>query len=252
MKVLQDQTNLQIHILDERFYQSPSDENKFYPGATTVLQVWPKTQLNEWFKEVGFNADIKLERAGEIGTHVHEAIEQFLLGNPIMIEADEQIYTIVEWEMVTKFMQFYYRYRPETISVERVFVSDELEYGGMLDWICKIENEIWYIDFKTSNNLWKEHYYQIAAYKRLAESLGQPIDRIGLLHLKAATRTEKEMQGVGWKVYPLLEIDNALRMFDHAHAIWKEENPNFKPKNKIFPMQYLITEYPDKELLYGK
>jgi len=243
--------HLKIEVLDERFYQSPSGEEKYYPGSTTILEVWPKAQLNQWFKEVGFNADIKLERAQQIGTNVHQAIETFLLDNPIICEDN---FTIEEWEMIVKFMQFFYRYNPEVIAVENVIVSDELEYGGTLDLICKIEDEIWYIDHKTGRNLWKENFYQAASYKRLAETLGQPIDRIGLLHLRAQTRTEKELQGVGWKVYDVEEkmtVDHALKMFDHAHAIWKDENPNYKPKNKVFPMSFNKSDEPDKELLYG-
>ena len=248
MKVLPDHTTLQLSVLDERFYQSPTDPEKFYPGATTILSVWPKGQLTEWFKNVGHNADIILKRAGEEGSRVHDAIQNFLLGLPITWETDGvQNYSLLEWQLITKFQEFYWTYQPQTLEIEKILVSDTLEFGGMLDWICTINGETWYIDHKTSNSIWKEHSYQLSAYMALLAELDYKIDRVGLLHLKAGTRTvkEKDFQGLGWKLYDITDkIEHGFKMFQTAQTIWRDENPNFKPKNRIYPMGYILTENP--------
>lgn len=253
MKVFPDHEKLQVNILDERFYQSPTDEEKYYPGATTILDVWPKSQLYSWFKDVGHNADYIVQKAAEEGSRVHDAIQLFHLGDPIMMQNSEGLeYSILEWGMITKFMQWYYRYNPEAIAVEKVLVSDKLEFGGMLDYVCRFNDEVWLIDYKTSNSIWKEHAFQIAAYARLLAEYGIKIDRAGILHLKAKTRKEGELQGVGWKLYDITDkLSSGFNMFLHAQAIWKEENPNFKPKNKIMPLAYKKDEPINMELLYG-
>lgn len=253
MKQFPDFENLKLEILDERFYQSPTDPEKYYPGATTILQVWPKPELIRWYKEVGHNAELIAKIAMQKGSNVHNGIQQFLLGNPVVYQTEEFQYELDEWEGITRFMQFYWRYKPKTIAVERVLVSDKYRFGGTVDYVCEINGEIWLIDHKFSNNLYAEYDYQLASYYVLLSEAWEKVDHVGILHLKAKTRTEKEFQGKGWqlKEIPKEKLKHGFSMFQTAQKIWEELNPNYKPKNKIMPMMYDIKTEPDKELLYG-
>lgn len=256
MKVLPDHSNLQIHVLDERFYLSPTKENTYYPGVTTILDAYPKDHAYyEWLKTVGLNADVVRDRAAEQGSTVHNLINRFLVGDPVIW--DDSI-SLDEWIGFCRFQEFYWRYQPETIFTEKIVVTDEYKYGGQLDYGARFVSESdngennWLIDFKFTNSLRKTHALQLVAYKRMVEEFFK-IDRIGILHLKADTRKDNELQGKGWKLYEIKpdKWEHNLKLFDYTHSLWKEENQNFKPKNKIYPMSFAIGEQPDKDLLYG-
>ena len=67
----------------------------------------------------------------------------------------------------------------------------------------------------------------------------EQITRVGCMHLRSRTRGPdkrgKSIQGEGWKIDEVTGIDKLYRLFEHAQAIWREENPNPKPKNKVYP-----------------
>ena len=78
-----DPTSRQITILDSRYYQR--SEDLFYPSVTYVLSYFPKDRFFEsWIKDVGHNSDIIMRRAGDEGTQVHNAIEDYLKGEEIV------------------------------------------------------------------------------------------------------------------------------------------------------------------------
>ena len=252
MTVLPDHANLKIHVLDERFYISPTDPEKFYPGATTILDVWPKPELIRWYKDVGHNAELISNIAKRKGSAVHDGIQQFLLGNLVMVDYEDGGYEIDEWAGICRFMQFFYRYKPKTIAVEKVLSSEKYEFGGTLDFVCEIDGETWLIDHKFGNQIYDEYTFQLAAYKALLAEYGQEVDRVGILWLKSKHRSIKDYQGIGWqlKEFKLDELKNGWKMFRTAQTIWKEKNPNYKPANKVYPMSFKLDEEPDMELLY--
>lgn len=262
--IFPDLENNKIQVLDQRFYKSATIEDKHYPGATTILEDYPKRGLLDWFMKVGLNAKEISRRAMERGSRVHGAIESFCKGESVSCMGEDgnlkSFQGFDEWELVLKFYEWYERYKPEILATELVLVSDELEFGGTLDLLCKLRNEdkeipyydgiqtkaqlvyeTWLIDYKTGGE-YKEHKLQLAAYYKLAESLGIKIDRVGIFYLEAQTRTDKWMQGKGWRVLEITdEMEDRWKMFNHVHEIWKDNNPNYKPKNLIYPIELNIN-----------
>ena len=58
------------------------------------------------------------------------------------------------------------------------------------------------------------------------------IDRIGVLHLRAKTRTSPEgkMQGKGWKIEePKQSREELLKIWEHTRALYDFLNPNDRP-----------------------
>jgi hypothetical protein len=244
----------QINVLDERFYESQKNPGVFYPSVTTILEAYYKGYgYYEWLKQVGFNADEIMRKAGDQGTNVHNMIESYLKGNKVnWIKEDGSVnYTLEEWQMLCKFIEFFQREKPEILTIEFNIVSESMKYGGTIDMICRMRNQVWLIDHKTSNYIHKTHELQLSAYATAWNELNPnyKIDRCGILWLKASTRGEGKgdvIQGVGWQLKefdrPYLE---AFKLFEHTQAIWNEENPNYKPKNLIYPSEFQLT--PDKE-----
>jgi hypothetical protein len=252
MRTFYDGDAQQINILDERFYVSAKDEDVYYPGVTTVLEAYYKGYgFYEWLKSVGSNADEILKKAGDDGTTVHDMIDMYHKGMEInwADEHGNSLYSLEIWRMFVKFIDFFTEFKPESIVNEFKFASDKLKYGGTIDLIAKINGEIWLIDYKTSNYIHKTHELQLAAYAVAWNDLNPQytIERTGILWLKATTRgldkTGKKIQGEGWQ---LKEFDrhytDAYKLFEHTYAIWNEENPNYKPKNLVYPARFKLND----------
>jgi hypothetical protein len=248
MKVIHKEKLKQITFLDERYYFD-EDTQAYYPSVTTVLNVYPKGYgFNQWLKDLGSNADEVVKRAAEQGSRIHEAIENFLNGNEILwIGENGDNYSLDEWVMIGRFIEFYQKHEPEVIAVETSLASAELGFGGTLDLVCKLPafpDDIWYIDHKSGNGVYKTNKIQAAACQKLWNSQRkEKITRLGCLHLRARTRGDGRngtIQGNGWKVEEVQDPDKMYRLFEHSMALWKEENPNPKPKNEVMPDRFSI------------
>ena len=252
MKIVHNADSNQISFLDERFYQSKKT-GKYYPSVTTVLDVYPKGWgFTQWLKDLGSNADEVVKRAQEQGTIIHDAIDLLVKGEKLeWFSGEKDNYTLAEWQMILKFVDFYKTFNPIVISSEESMVSDELEFGGTLDLVCKIDGEVWYVDHKSGKGIYKTNKIQGATYQQLWNSQRkEQITRVGCLHLQAMTRgadkTGRNIQGLGWKLVESTDTDKLYKLFQHSHAIWKEENKNAKPKNVDYPDTIELTKEVNK------
>jgi len=245
MKIIHNKDNKQITFLDERFYFNKKS-GKYHPSVTTILDVYPKGYgYIRWLKDLGSNADEVLKRAQEQGSNIHDAIDQLNKGEKLeWVTKEKENYTLVEWLMILKYADFFKTFKPKVIASEISMVSDELEIGGTLDLVCKINiddyKDVWYMDYKSGRSIWKTNKIQGATYKELWNSQRkEQITRVGCMHLRALTRgpdkTGKKIQGEGWKIDEAENTEKLYKLFEHSHAIWKEENPYAKPKNVVYP-----------------
>lgn len=252
MKIFYNNEANQINIADERFYQSLKNPDIFYPSVTTILDAYYKGYgFNEWLKQVGFNADEILKKAGQQGSNVHDMIDNYLKGKSIkwLNSEGDMLYTLEEWQMFCRFIEFYEKENPIKLINEFSIVSDTLGFGGTIDFICELRGKIWLIDYKTSNAIHKTHELQIAAYAIAWNELNPnyTIDNTAILWLKSSTRGEDKkgdkIQGEGWQLKTFnRHYKEAFELFKHTQAIWNEENPNYKPKNLTYPCEFKLKE----------
>lgn len=268
-----DQESRQINFLDERYYLAGNDQEGnpiYYPSVTQVLNVYPKgAGFTQWLKDVGNSAAVIADRAAESGNKVHNGIEALLKGQ--QIDWTGENYDLEEWRGLNRFMEFYRTSELEVMGVELEVISHEFRYAGTVDLVCKINGETWMIDHKFGKSIYPSYFQQLVAYKRALEEMHEDlkIDKIGILHLKAQTRTVKQptekkpndpWQGIGWQlVNP--ENDGATKKLAAKHeitpieAIWNNwlrtlgiyyyENPVPMPKNETYPVSLSIN--PDQE-----
>ena len=230
----------QINVLDTRFYKR---DDKYYPSVTSILNYFPKNQFfHNWLKDVGHNADIIAKKAAEEGTLVHKAAERLIAGEEIeWIDLTGRVtYPLNVWKMILKFADFWNAVKPTTVATEYHLFSDKHEYAGTCDLICRIKDELWLLDIKTSNSLHTSHDLQVAAYATAwNETHSEPVTRAGILWLKALTKgankKDKVMQGKGWQIKEVIEIENSFQMFKKVYDIYKLENPEMKPHSEILP-----------------
>jgi hypothetical protein len=145
--------NRQVNVLDQRFYRR---DGKYYPSITSILNYFPKNQFfHNWLKDVGHNSDIIASKAAAEGTQVHNASEKLMLGEEIhwMDENGKVFYSLDVWKMILKFADFWKQTKPELVATEYHLFSDEHQYAGTTDIICRMNGKLWLIDIKTSNSI---------------------------------------------------------------------------------------------------
>lgn len=237
VRVFNDTENQRVEFLDQRFYLHA--DGNYYPSVTTVLEAYPKgKRFEQWLKDVGNEAEDIVDRAATQGTNVHEAIERLLKGQSL-----EWInFTLDEWQMILKFKEFFDAAKLVIEGIEVNIVSPTLGVGGTIDLVCTINGERWLIDFKTSSAIYDNHFVQIATYAMMWNEAypEQRIERIGVLHLRAATRGPSrdgsKLQGSGWKLDEASESPAELfELFKHVKVLWHRINPAAKPMNKVLP-----------------
>ena len=166
-------------------------------GVTTVLGVIAKPMLiqwsaneavksvtQKWMPEIAYSkAEIqeildeariahrkKKEDAGALGTDVHADIELLIIealqGTTGQIEGyrgeNVQVAHFVKWAMDNK-VKF--------LGSEDHLYSKEWWVGGICDFLCEIDGELWCGDIKTGG-VYSEAFFQTAAYQMMYEEMG--------------------------------------------------------------------------------
>jgi len=238
--------NKQVNVLDSRFYRR---NGKYYPSVTSVLNYFPKNQFfHSWLKDVGHNSDIIANKAAGEGTQVHNAVEVFLNGEEItwIDEFGNAKYNLDVWRMILRFAEFWNTHKPELVATEYHLFSDEHEYAGTADFIVRFQGNLWLMDLKTSNSLHTSYDLQLAAYATAwNETHNEKITHTGILWVKASTRGEGKgdaIQGKGWQLKQISDIETNFKMFKNIQEIYKLENPDHKPFTELLPTSIKIEK----------
>tara|TARA_R100001594_G_C4025137_1_gene260014 strand:- start:374 stop:1147 length:774 start_codon:yes stop_codon:yes gene_type:complete len=223
----------QITLPDSRYYRR---NGKYYPSVTYVLGYYPKGKFFEdWLKKVGYSADYIVKKAADEGTQVHEMIESYLNNEELnfLSSNGDPLYNPNIWQMFLKFVEWWETYKPTLLETEVHLFSDKLKVAGTCDLVCEIEDELWIIDFKTSNSIQTTYELQTAIYSECYEEcFGKKADRQGILWLKSKKHkpSEGKMQGKGWEmVEPKRTQDENLDIFNTVRKLFDLENPKHSP-----------------------
>lgn len=183
-----------IELLYDDDKHSYTIDGKIVPSVTKILNVINKPNLLYWAvnsairnlqsnispktKYTEENLGVILNNArntpnkikntsAKLGTKVHKALELIIDSNKKQEEiTDERVKDII-----MKFMEWWQTEKPDLVFVEseRPVYSPSLNYCGTFDFIAKEGEDIIIGDFKTSNNVYPEHYLQTAAYQKAFE-----------------------------------------------------------------------------------
>lgn len=232
IKEFKEEGIVRVTVADERWYLDGTQE---VPSVTWVAGCYPKgIAFYKWLADKGWDeAESIKQAAGDKGSKVHQAIEDALLGKEVMMDAkypnndgEEEELTLEEYTCLVSFKDWFNEVQPKTIKTEFVVFNKTDNYAGTVDYLCKIGDETWLIDFKTSQSVWTEYELQVSAYRKALEIKGQKIDKVGILQV--GYRLNKR----GWKMN---EIEDRYDLFLHAKAIWQNEHGDEKPKVKDYP-----------------
>jgi len=149
-----------------------TSEGKRVPGVTTITGQLEKPALINWAWKLGMaGEDYKLvrDKAGSSGTLFH------YLGNTVLAgkQPDHDYLNQFAPDVLEEAMNCLLSMRKfcngraiEPVLMEVPLVSDEYEYGGTFDFFGFIDGNLVVLDFKTGG-IYKEHIYQISAYRRI-------------------------------------------------------------------------------------
>lgn len=165
-------------------------------GVTTILGVIAKPQLISWASnqacdyllDVVKNKDHgedpaqflldeienarkayakKRDKAADAGTAVHAEVE----------EAINCLMNGIDWgtdnKQVQHFLDWVKKHDVKFLGSEEQVYSEKLFVAGTYDFACEIDGRKYLGDIKTSNALYPEYFYQCAAYRMMAEEMGQ-------------------------------------------------------------------------------
>lgn len=240
-----------IDYFSEHWYSIPGIEEKL-KSVTTILAVIAKGyQFDEWLKTAGVNADYIARKAADSGCLLHNAIEQMIYGNTIRANYGEQEnYTKKEWQKLNDWYSWYSwlvaEHKLEPIAVEKIVYSERIMVAGTADLICKINDEVWLLDWKTGNSIHSESNMQVAIYAYMYNQMidkgifeGEKITKCGVVHVGAKNKGNAKgtLHNKGIKV---AEVDNwqgEVRNFYHTLKVFNRKNPNIKAPIDEFPME---------------
>jgi hypothetical protein len=246
--LIKNQTSNQLTFKDGRFY---TDENgNYFPSATTLLEAYPKpAQLIMWMKEVGSKADEIRDAAGKRGSSVHQLTEDYDQGIEctLLDEYGKPKYSLEEWSMFERYVEFSVNHKPEHHLIEQTFISSGLGFAGTIDRVCTIDGKTYVLDIKTSNGIYNSYWLQLAAYRQLYDasvlhgSNMPDIDGVAILWLNAKTRTagkKDDVQGKGWQMVTEMDTSKQWSLFQAVQQLWHAEHEGDKPKEFSYQLSH--------------
>ncbi len=204
-----------------RFYID-SNEN-LVPSVTTVLSRTSKKSdsIKEWRNRVGEEeADRITKQSTDIGSMVHEALENYLYGKDWENFTDDNDGMMAK-KITQKFIEVGLNSISEVWGLEVGLILDGL-YAGTADCIGKINGNSTIIDFKTARRIkkreWIEDYFlQCCAYANAHNVMfGTQINQATILMV------DRDLIFREFTVNP--------KEFDHLTKIWKRRLIEFHKK----------------------
>ncbi len=255
---------IQITTYDERWYaKGVEDEEtglpkyRFYPSVTWITSYYPKgIGFMKWLAQKGWDeAELAKEEAGAKGYKVHLGASALLQGETITtsecippefgaepepLKADEYecLMSLVGW--VNSLENF------EVIAVEYTAFNEAEKYAGTIDLICRINGQLYLVDFKISNQIWPEYELQLSGYFHLEvdlEKLGIKKEewekrKLAILQLGYAKNKNN------WK---FTEVEDQFDLFLAVKKIWEKEANTSEPAQKDYPLALKIEKLKPKE-----
>jgi len=246
-------------------------EYMYYPSSTWISGYYPKGQyFYKWLAGKGWTeVEAVKQAAGDKGSRVHYACQDLDEGKEIKITdkyinpstKQQEELSKEEVDCIISYRDFLDEVRPKLLAQEITSFGDV--YAGTADKIFRIGSsptnfgnagnaskksraslsrntkisggQIWIVDLKTSQSIWPEHELQISSYSHMYFDL----KKMGITDKEWQKRKLAILQ-IGYKKnrkgYKFTEVDDKYGLFRNvAYKIWKNENPDVKPKERDYP-----------------
>lgn len=241
---------MRITSLNERWYartvtnRSGKAQYTYYPSSTWISSYYPKgAHFYKWLAGKGWTEVEALKQAAaDKGSRVHYACQDLDDGKTIKITdryinpstGQKEELSKEEVDCIISYRDFLDEMQPELLAQEITSFGDV--YAGTADKIFRIGKDIWVVDLKTSQYIWPEHELQISSYAHMQFDL----KKMGITEKEWKKRKLAVLQ-IGYKKnrkrFRFAEVEDKYHLFKTAYKIWKNENPDFKPKERDYPTE---------------
>ena len=168
-------------------------------GCTTVLSVLAKPALIPWaanmtakflktqLKEIklldqkGFESLLdearkahckRRDKAGDYGTIIHEKVHKIIQGAISNNDGHIQKSRMSKEKSIQNFIDWAIKNKVKFLATEQHIYSEELFIGGIVDFVCEIDGQLWLGDIKTSKSgIWPDNFWQCAGYHLMLEAM---------------------------------------------------------------------------------
>lgn len=227
---MNDILQINVYEFDERFYQMGE---KYAPSVTYKLSCASPTEygLIQWRGDVGNKrADEILEESSQLGSYVHDAIFRMIQGQAVKSEEVRAMFSKGSCLKVLKclkgFEEWFKSVKPEVLGAEFTTWNDKYNFAGTVDLKCKINGEVWIVDYKTSKSIHDDHQLQLSAY-----GYSEKVGKLGILHLGNTTKQ-------GWSFLEIKDPKKYWQQFEKVSELFDLKYPNAKPNQDIFPIEF--------------
>lgn len=159
-------------FVDKKDWTHYQYESKSIPRVTEILsETIGKEYLTKWAANLGKRYFTEKKIILDTGTLVHELIDSRL----VLFPTEEEIYRnskeFADIRLAERCLRNFdlwlnkitKNYTIEALALEKKLVCPL--YGGTLDFLCKINNKVYILDFKTSKSISVDYFYQLMLYK---------------------------------------------------------------------------------------
>lgn len=201
------------------------------PSVTTILQCLGSKDIIKWANYLGFkhiDYEKELERTAINGTKIHDCLQHAV--DPKL--QNEQINFANNLEadfysrITNKFLKVMSKFNYKTICTETEYTSEDLMYGGKIDWLFTIKDFKILGDFKSSKKVHMKHILQLGGYRNLLEKNGIILDGAMIILVNET------------KVYPYIidkhTLDELGNIFNLIAKIYFYIEKGLPPINKDF------------------
>jgi len=167
------------------------------------------TIREDYLKEARTAHRKKKEKAGDWGTEVHKAIEDWIKGKVCGIRLDGKGIEVFE-----KFQEWAEENKVEFLESEKHVWSKEHWIGGIVDLVIKLNGKKYIGDIKTSSGIYNEAFFQMGAYNLCLEEMGEHKDVEGYIVINL-----KKDGTMDFKIATDMELNK--QAFKHALGLHK-------------------------------
>src|SRR4051812_2136827 len=170
---------VQCTVADERWYFKASKDQQTgnpimtaVPSVTWIAGHYPKgIPFYKWLADKGWDESQAIKQAaGDKGSKVHEALSAILEGQEVRIDSkfinrstgQPEELTFEEVECIKAFCDWRATVKFEPIAWDVVVFSEQYGYAGTIDLIARVNDQLYLIDFKTSQHVWTEYELQVS------------------------------------------------------------------------------------------
>lgn len=153
---------------------APKDYLKFWSAKLVSEYLQPRLEEIKGMTQQEFEKLLETAKnqhakkstdALEIGTRVHDWVENYIKGNVLPVPKDIL-------NPITEFLKFEKRHEIEWILSEKLVASLKHNVAGRLDSLVVIDGKLSLGDFKTSGQIDENYYLQTAGYQMCLEEMG--------------------------------------------------------------------------------